>query len=1384
MADLKYIGKNILNHDLILKKGHVSGSAASTGSFGRLEASVIGGNSPIRIESDDFIVATDGSVSGSSTSTGSFGDVMVANNLALGGDPIYNTGTTGANLTITANNPYINLNDSNSTSGTRVYSIGSDNNLLKFAKMTDDGGTKVEQFLMNGDGNFSMGTGGGTLIEHTNSSGGNLTLDGNNPALNLYDNNAISGQRNKSILSMGGALYIGKTADDGTSAVNHIVVDNSGNVEVPVGNISGSVTTTGSLGSITAAGTGVSSIAGNLGIGTTSPNISNVSGRAMTLNSPAGGYAIFEFAENGARQGNINHFGDTMKMYNNQNGGLELGTNNSIRLSIAAGGDVSLTHDLSAANLSVAGNITHTDNATTKIAFDTNEVQMFSNNNERLTVADGVVNVIAMLSGSGEVEFRKNLLVDQNITGSGNLQIDGDIKVGKYSDTTHDLWIKTAGGGSGTGAIKFRTSTDNYGFSIVNEEAGSSDRGLRFKRHENDATGVDVLKLRRDNGTIEFPIANQMISGSSSSTGSFGNLRVVGMSVPDVTVFSSSLSTRITNDSSSISTRITNDSSSFSARITADSSSFSIRDTLSEATSSKILNGQLEFTNITGSGHFSSSLSSTASFGRVEATTIGGHSPLGIDSITTFNEPTNFENYISMSDAGTLDLQGKVLINTGSILGDLHITTNENLMRFGKATSGFTMSGSDTVSRFATADDGSQIDLGFTITDDDGDEVVSGDGDGIHVDSDNYWYNNTFYKVGDGGVNRLQYDGKGMQYYGKLYAQTGSIDGELHIQSPTGSMFIGKYTGGFNVTGIGAASRFATGSDGSIIDLGFTIKDDDGATQVVSTGDGLFVDDSNYWYTTGNFRVGNANNFVKWDLINLTISGAFSGDGSGLTGIGAASIPTDTVSGSAQLASNISGSFTQLSASLSNRIATGGITLPTNTVSSSAQLSVDISGSFIELSASLASRITAEEVEVGSVPANTVSSSVQLASSISGSFVQPSSSFSTRVTSLEVGGVTIPANTVSSSVQLASSISGSFVQPSSSFSTRVTTLETTLTSEQTNIDNLQTDSGSFSTRVASLEVGGVTVPANTVSSSVQLASSISGSFVQPSASFSTRTTTLETTMVSEQTNIDNLQTDSGSFSTRLTTEEGNVDTLQARDLIAGAGLTGGGTLASDRTFAVGAGTGVTVNANDVAIGQAVATSDNVTFGSVTTSGNISGSLTSTGSFGNIQTPLEGRVISNFTEMIKVTVVDDGGNHYAFEGATTPSIQVSEGKTYRFDTSDSSNDGHPFRFSTTQHGSHNGGSAYTTGVTVVGTAGDPGSYTEIQITKSTSNFLYYYCTAHNGMGNDGRLLKNDLMNLKAIKVTGNEVDFTNLPTSDPTVAGRLWNDSGTVKVSSG
>ena len=75
-----------------------------------------------------------------------------------------------------------------------------------------------------------------------------------------------------------------------------------------------------------------------------------------------------------------------------------------------------------------------------------------------------------------------------------------------------------------------------------------------------------------------------------------------------------------------------------------------------------------------------------------------------------------------------------------------------------------------------------------------------------------------------------------------------------------------------------------------------------------------------------------------------------------------------------------------------------------------------------------------------------------------------------------------------------------------------------------------------------------------------------------------------------------------------------------------------------------------------------------------------------------------------------------------------SLQVSEGKFYRFDISDTSVGSHPFRLSTTEDGSHNGGSPYTTGVTVVGTQGQAGAYVELQVTKATANHLYYYCTA--------------------------------------------------------
>lgn len=93
-----------------------------------------------------------------------------------------------------------------------------------------------------------------------------------------------------------------------------------------------------------------------------------------------------------------------------------------------------------------------------------------------------------------------------------------------------------------------------------------------------------------------------------------------------------------------------------------------------------------------------------------------------------------------------------------------------------------------------------------------------------------------------------------------------------------------------------------------------------------------------------------------------------------------------------------------------------------------------------------------------------------------------------------------------------------------------------------------------------------------------------------------------------------------------------------------------------------------------------------------------------------------------------------GNKYYIQGYTgaSPTVTIEEGKTFRFTQDDPSNATHPLRFSTTPNGIWGGGVEYTTGVTVVGTAGQAGSYTQITVAKDTPT-LYYYCVNHSGMG---------------------------------------------------
>ena len=137
--------------------------------------------------------------------------------------------------------------------------------------------------------------------------------------------------------------------------------------------------------------------------------------------------------------------------------------------------------------------------------------------------------------------------------------------------------------------------------------------------------------------------------------------------------------------------------------------------------------------------------------------------------------------------------------------------------------------------------------------------------------------------------------------------------------------------------------------------------------------------------------------------------------------------------------------------------------------------------------------------------------------------------------------------------------------------------------------------------------------------------------------------------------------------------------------------------------------------------------------------------------GTAYTPAAGTI------SLAITVANPGsGNKYYIDtGGPAPTISLTEGTTYRFDQSDGTNSGHPLRFSTTSGGSHSGGSEYTTGVTTNGTPGSAGAYTEITVASSAPT-LYYYCTAHAGMGGQ--------LNTPAVTQAGMNIETSAQPSS--------------------
>ena len=138
--------------------------------------------------------------------------------------------------------------------------------------------------------------------------------------------------------------------------------------------------------------------------------------------------------------------------------------------------------------------------------------------------------------------------------------------------------------------------------------------------------------------------------------------------------------------------------------------------------------------------------------------------------------------------------------------------------------------------------------------------------------------------------------------------------------------------------------------------------------------------------------------------------------------------------------------------------------------------------------------------------------------------------------------------------------------------------------------------------------------------------------------------------------------------------------------------------------------------------------------------------------------------------IAVTVQSVGGNNkYFIDGAQQQSLELVAGFTYRLDQSDSSNSTHPLLFSTNPNNSPS--APYTTGVTVVGTPGSAGAYTQIILEQDTPK-LYYYCQNHANMG--GEVIDPRATSADSFTATsGTFINFT--PTTTQTGAVTLTGD---------
>jgi hypothetical protein len=173
--------------------------------------------------------------------------------------------------------------------------------------------------------------------------------------------------------------------------------------------------------------------------------------------------------------------------------------------------------------------------------------------------------------------------------------------------------------------------------------------------------------------------------------------------------------------------------------------------------------------------------------------------------------------------------------------------------------------------------------------------------------------------------------------------------------------------------------------------------------------------------------------------------------------------------------------------------------------------------------------------------------------------------------------------------------------------------------------------------------------------------------------------------------------------------------------------------------------GIEVTGGNIVVGTATTIEDgNIDITGIVTATEFHGdgsNLTGRGTFTD-KVSFDGsiaEVAGGTTVSYMITVVDKDSTHrydgigstktYKFDGLQSPFLQLTPGRSYRFNQSHSSNTGYPIAFyydaeKTTQ---------YTLNITSTGTPGTDG-YTTLNVTDTTPAILHYQCSSQDLMGN--------------------------------------------------